>query len=402
VIEIPIQGWVSCQKVMIISQKEWDKKESIDLLLSPILSRLGIVQSIAWPSNLKKLNIQKYLLRDEQDLASLFSQEYPPLESFSLHNSGIPVKEIEFIIHKSNWINLKSLSVSWNRIQDEGIEILVSRTWPLLEYLNLYTTNITAKGIECIINKSNWINLKKLGISWNQIQDKGIEILASGKWPQLEILDLQQTNITAKGIEFIINKSNWINLKSLDVSRNKIQDEGIAILASGKWPYLEDLDLASTDITAKGIECIINKANWINLKSLDVSWNQIKDEGIEKLASGKWPRLEDLSLLLAGITAKGIELIAKKANWINLKKLGISWNQIQDEGIEILVSGKWPLLQDLDLRDIKITSKGLECLISKSNWPKLKSLNVSENKIRDQTLKELAMEKWHSFKNENS
>jgi len=49
-----------------------------------------------------------------------------------------------------------------------------------------------------------------------------------------------------------------------------------------------------------------------------------------------------------------------------------------------LVLGEWPLLQDLQLKNTSITSKGIEAIIKQSNWPTLKCFNLSENKITEE------------------
>jgi len=249
--------------------------------------------------------------------------------------------------------------------------------WPLLEDLSLYMTDITVRGLRLMLNKSNWPNLKVLNVSWNKIGDEGLEVLASGKWPLLEDLNLVVTNITAAGLELIIDKSDWPNLKKLNVAQNNIGNKGLEVLMSRNWPLLEALNLSQTNITAQGLKLVMDKQNWPDLKRLDVSGNQIGDEGLEALVCGKWPFIEDLSLEGTNITAKGIKFMIDDSNWLNLKILNVAKNKIGDKGLEILSSGKWPLLEDLILYDTQIKTQDLKSVISKFNWPNLKKVRIA-------------------------
>jgi len=216
----------------------------------------------------------------------------------------------------------------------------------MLEDLQLKKTNITTKGIEILFTQANWLNLKKLDLSQNTVQSEGLGILASVDWKRLENLDLEKTEITDEGIKILVSKSNWPSLKKLNLSRNKVQDEGLEILCSGKWPLLENLDLQSLNFTEKGIESLINKSEWANLKILDLSFNKnILDEGSESLASAKWPLLECLYLNSTNIELKVVETLVIKALWPNLKEISLMNNtEIHDhqDVIKGLFYRKWP------------------------------------------------------------
>lgn len=79
------------------------------------------------------------------------------------------------------------------------------------------------------------------------------------------------------------------------------------------------------------------------------------------------------------ITAQGIEILAKESNWLNLKSLFIGGNEIYDRGLEMLCYGKWPMLEKIYLQSIKITERGIKKMVEISDWPRLKTLDLSGN-----------------------
>ncbi len=105
------------------------------------------------------------------------------------------------------------------------------------EKINLDSTEITNKGIQIIINKGNSPNLKELSFFRNIITNEGLKMLSSGKWTLLESLSL--TKLCCLTEEEIVNVgvfSEWINLKILDLFGNeRIFSEGNGGLACGKW-----------------------------------------------------------------------------------------------------------------------------------------------------------------------
>lgn len=90
-----------------------------------------------------------------------------------------------------------------------------------------------------------------------------------------------------------------------------------------------------------------------------------------------WSFLEELNLKNTRITPKGVEILVNKIHLPNLKKLDISENSIFDEGLEILASGNWPLFEHLVYCKTKITQKGQVALLENSQWPNLNRLEHS-------------------------
>lgn len=121
------------------------------------------------------------------------------------------------------------------------------------------------------------------------------------------------------------------------------------------------------------------------IKAIDLSYNDIGDNGIKELAKNK--QIEELNLSngISGyddyynhVTAIGIKFLANS----NLSKLNLSGNPVSDEGIKYLATNK--TLIELDIEDCNISADGL-CFLLKVNTS-LKRLNASSNEIEDKGL----------------
>ena len=326
------------EKMLLLAHDKWNQFEHIQLSFdaSP---KIGSIQSITWPSNLKTFDGSKNLLSDEKKLETLFLENYPLSEDLNLNKTGIIIKGIEILISRSDWSCLRKLDISGNSIHDRELEVLVSAIkWQLLKDLNLGDTKITVEGIGTLINESYWAILKKLDVSYNSIQNRGVKILTGKRWDMLESLSLRGSKMTAEGIETLIHQSNWPQLKKLDISDDLIENEGLELLSYGNWPLLEHLDLLRTGITAKGVKSMVNLSKWTNLKVLDLSWDkQIFDRELGALASRRWPLLESLYLNETDMTLSDFESLANESSWLNLKEISIKGHYERD-GIETIIS----------------------------------------------------------------
>jgi len=339
--------------------------------------------------NLKQVNFDSLW---GNTATNLLQRNWHLLESLDFSQSGITPNEIELIVEKSNWPKLKHLILSDNaEIGDQGLKILSRGNWPSLEMLNLGSTGITAKGVEVIVKMAPWTKLKLLDLSGNnKIGDQGLEILSRRNWPSLEMLNLGSTGITVKGVKAIVRVAQWKKLKLLNISGNtEINDDVLEIFAEANWPLMEALDLTYTGITKKRFLNFIFDINWPNLEEIDLNW------GAKSLPQKNWHQLEKLNLSYGGLTHKEIELIGEKSNWPQLKHLNLSGNpEIGKKGFESLCRGNWPLLEELNLMQNKITLKEVEVIVEKSNWPQLKYLDLSDNEINDEGIETLSRGNW--------
>ena len=123
------------------------------------------------------------------------------------------------------------------------------------------------------------------------------------QWPETwqTAQALYQLNQVVPGLAAKIGTLS--NVLSLDLSCNKIGDEGAASLAA--LTQLRSLSLKYNDISSTGAARLATLAN---LQSLDLQSNYIGDDGIKSLSS--LTRLTSLNIWGNSVSAKGAEYLA--------------------------------------------------------------------------------------------
>ncbi|XP_071261068.1 NACHT, LRR and PYD domains-containing protein 3-like [Salvelinus alpinus] len=129
------------------------------------------------------------------------------------------------------------------------------------------------------------------------------------------------------------------------------------------------------------------------LRELDLSYNTLRDRGVELLCVGLTSPLCNIqTLVLDGckLTYKSCETLASALQTPNslLGELDLSYNDLEDRGVELLCVGLTsPLcnIQTLVLADCKLTYESCETLASALQTPNspLRELNLSYNDLGD-------------------
>ncbi|XP_066537053.1 NACHT, LRR and PYD domains-containing protein 12-like [Hoplias malabaricus] len=211
-------------------------------------------------------------------------------------------------------------------------------------------------------------SLKELDLSNNDLQDSGVELLSALKSPlcKLETLRLTGCRLGDKSCESLgsVLQSNS-SLKELDFSNNVLQDSGVELLSAAlKSPLckLETLRLALCGLRDKSCESLGSVLQSENsLKELDLSNNDLRDSGVERLSAAlKSPlcKLETLRLSGCMISGKSCSSLASslKSNPFHLRKLDLSYNHPGESGVKLLSD----LLQDphCALKKLQVEHRG--------------------------------------------
>jgi len=144
--------------------------------------------------------------------------------------------------------------------------------------------------IATLIDAGYFERIKTLNItgSYNAINAKAIELLASAHMPYLEELSLSFSLTKSENQQYIkiLSQANFPSLKKINLSGSKLNDEGIACLINTSWfSALEEIQLNRNNITDIGIRFLAD-AN-INLKNIDLSDNKFSIEGLHDLINSK-------------------------------------------------------------------------------------------------------------------
>uniref|UniRef100_A0A8B9H728 NACHT, LRR and PYD domains-containing protein 12-like n=1 Tax=Astyanax mexicanus TaxID=7994 RepID=A0A8B9H728_ASTMX len=271
--------------------------------------------------------------------------------------------------------------------------------------------NLTLQSCENVASALQSANslLRELDLSYNDLQDEGMELLCSGlKYSQckLEKLCLSSCKLTASSCTVLASVlcSRNSSLTKLDLSYNDLHGEGMKQLSAGlKSPHctLEILRLFDCKLTVESCKDIATALNTTGsvLKELDLSCNELQNSGIKQIFAGLKRSRGNLNVLrlceckLTGPSCEDIASVWQKAN-SSLRELDLSNNDLQDSGAALLSKGLESSkcgLEILRLSGCSITKLGCSSLASAlhSNPTHLKELDLSYNNPGDLEIKRL-------------
>ncbi|KAM7009972.1 NACHT, LRR and PYD domains-containing protein 3-like [Tautogolabrus adspersus] len=239
----------------------------------------------------------------------------------------------------------------------------------MLRFSNL--TDRSCPGLAAVLSTGQSY-LRELDLGYNSITDSGVETLVEGlKDPncKLKKLRLQGCGVGPQACQYLMKAlKESPKLKELDLSMNEIGNEGVHHLAIGlRAPgcRLETLRLSQCNIEHTGCVYLASalQKNPDHLKGLDLSINAIGDKGAnELLKKVDITQLTKLELYHCGLTVLSCARIgeALKNECSSLVELNLSNNNLQDAGFALICEGMyaWCGLQKLNVSRCGITRIG--------------------------------------------
>ena len=348
---------------------------------------------------------------------------------------------------------IQQLLLGYNKLEDEGCEFIANgleKNSSLFE-INLDNNNISNKGINalCKYLKNNE-NLMKVSLNGNKISEIDSDFYELFNWVKdikisenplnqsgiVRLFQGSEYNRLFKYLKFKYNSEDEYhfkcfneNIKSIDISFNhKINLSLISHILSLK--NLSKLNLQMNSIDDKEIKSIVNyikennspiktlilKNNKITsegsvsivdlikfsktLKVLDLSYNELKSEGVKKICNGiivsnSTSCLEQLFLngnKCNDYCADDIFNLLVNNNVKKLKMLSLSVNFFSNKGIDKILSSlrKNNYLEQLCLGENKIDAKAFSNLVNYLKFNRaLKILEIKSSRINDESLNEI-------------
>ena len=348
---------------------------------------------------------------------------------------------------------IQQLLLGYNKLEDEGCEFIANgleKNSSLFE-INLDNNNISNKGINalCKYLKNNE-NLMKVSLNGNKISEIDSDFYELFNWVKdikisenplnqsgiVRLFQGSEYNRLFKYLKFKYNSEDEYhfkcfneNIKSIDISFNhKINLSLVSHILSLK--NLSKLNLQMNSIDDKEIKSIVNyikennspiktlilKNNKITsegsvsivdlikfsktLKVLDLSYNELKSEGVKKICNGiivsnSTSCLEQLFLngnKCNDYCADDIFNLLVNNNVKKLKLLSLSVNFFSNKGIDKILSSlrKNNYLEQLCLGENKIDAKAFSNLVNYLKFNRtLKILEIKSSRINDESLNEI-------------
>ncbi|XP_055369645.1 uncharacterized protein LOC114867397 [Betta splendens] len=199
----------------------------------------------------------------------------------------------------------------------------------------------------------------------------------------------------------LVLRSKTCHLEELDLSRNRLGDYAVLSLCDGlKDPNckLQRLWLMCCNLSPRSCEALASvlSLQFCSLTQLDLSYNRIRDSGMELLSIGLKTRSpQTLRLICCLITEEGLAslALALRPNRSSLRELDLSYNRLGDLA---LASAKLESLSNVDvlrLSHCNLSGKSCEALASvlKSKSSRLRELDLSNNNLQDPGVKLLSV-----------
>lgn len=280
--------------------------------------------------------------------------------------------------------NLADLHLQRNQLGDGAMKALALAAergaLNALEVLRLQANEVGERGMSLLTDAGKGLpSLKVLNLKFgNPFGEGGAHAFARaadvGHFRGLEALAFRGNGIGPKGVHEIWSSLRGMpSLMTLEISKNQVGDDGMAPIDSAPVRRLEGLDVADNrigDTGARALARLLRSSG--TMKWLGLSGNEIGDGGAAALASafGAGTRLRVLDLKLNPIGDQGADAIAGAAE-----------------------SGGLRDLERLSIWSKRMTRVGVERLklaVTKKSCPRLKSLELSPG-VTDQRVALI----WH-------
>ena len=355
-------------------------------------------------NNLTKLDISSIKITNQAfiDMAKILSSATKLNDLVVSHNNLS-------IFSASKLLGLKKLDISFSAINHKtahDIAKVLSQSNEL-EQLNISSCDlqmdaaaIVFKGMKCILH------LTKFSISHNAITDKAADLLAGilSQNVGLKELDLSYNCLKSSGASIVCKgMSRLTKLTKLNISNNNISSEAAhdiaAVLSQNK--SLEELNLSFNNLGASGaVPIFFSIKSFTSLIKLNVGSVNFAVENVPVLTIlNNNINLKELDLSYNNIQAVGAEQIFLNAVSLSLNKLNISHNNITDQGANDLSTF---ISQNTELKELDLSHNNLQAAgavkICRTNISKLIKLNISHNNISNKASDDIASFLSHNKK----
>lgn len=139
-------------------------------------------------------------------------------------------------------------------------------------------------------------------------------------------------------------------LRSFRMAGYPITDETLHVwLSSVNWPSLEELQIRHAGLANQEAKTLARSPVLGSLRSIDLSYNRLADDGLLQLAQASASKLMRLSLATNGLTDRGLTKALSSALLSSVRDLDLRFNDLSDDSIqriaEHLPKARWEQLQ---------------------------------------------------------
>ncbi|XP_029920345.1 NACHT, LRR and PYD domains-containing protein 14-like [Myripristis murdjan] len=311
------------------------------------------------------------------DVEFLRETHVPPYSAFSPTHWAFLAQRIQYFEGVQDIFEMP-LSNRCDESIPRKLSAIVKSRKAMLRFSNL-TENCCSALAAAVSTRDSY--LRELDLGYNSIRDDGVKELMRGLTDQdckLKTLRLQGCGVTAQACVYLATVlSQSPKLRQLDLSGNEIGDDGLLNLARGVSSpgcRLHTLKLSQCGIKERGCCSLASalESNPDHLKVLDLSINAVRDKGAKELFKRvDIAQFTKLDMCHCSLTALSCEDICKalQSETSTLVELNLSHNSLMDSGFKQICIGMyaWCRLEKLNVSRCGITARSCVYL-AKALW----------------------------------
>ncbi|XP_042341181.1 NACHT, LRR and PYD domains-containing protein 14-like isoform X2 [Plectropomus leopardus] len=308
------------------------------------------------PVHLRVLDLEGNKIGDVgvDKLSEFLEKPHCQLETLNLKNCRLTTKcckSLTFALSHS--FALDELDLSNNCLTDQGVKQLsewLRKRQCGLKILRLARCQITENGCAALSHclKSNPAHLRVLDLTENCLQDGSVEKLSrflAEPLCRLETLELARCQLTESSCAALAPrlKSNPAHLRVLDLAGNDLGDAAVEKLSeflAEPLCQLETLDLKDCWLSAASCQSLTSALGCSSaLRELDLSYNNLTDEGVKLLSDWLKETQCTLEILrLSECTESSCESLASAltSNPSHLRVVELTWSDPGERGLKLL------------------------------------------------------------------
>jgi len=300
-------------------------------------------------ANLHELRLNNCAIKPDaaRAISDLLS-EHPQLRSVCLDSNQLGSEgAVELCMGASQSTSLRLVHIGYNEIQSEEASQAIAR---------LMTTSEV---------------LQELKLSGNRLEQRGAPAVGRAiEQSALLVLKLEDMGFTEESINEFLDHgvAETQDLQVMVLSGNPVGDEGLAVVSESLSIGLTDLALSNCALTVASQATLLNLVSLSpNLRSLDLSNNALGSGGLSDMVT--WMTQTERenfslrSLELAGCGLGDEGLIQLTPVMSTLTYLGLRNNGITSHGIKAVMNAHQMIqLERLDLADNSIDEEGVHAL----------------------------------------